>query len=61
MFVETQQLFCARVHPLYGRKVACLEDLRREGFVLTGADEPEAVTRLRSRHGLGSNRAGQGP
>lgn len=59
MFVETQQLFCARQHPLYGRKISRLEDLRREGFVLTGADEPEAVTRLRSRHGLGSERAGQ--
>ena len=35
-----------------------LEDLRRERFVLTGADEPESVTRLRSRHGLGSERAG---
>jgi DNA-binding transcriptional LysR family regulator len=59
MFVETQQLFCARSHPLYGRKVARLEELHREGFVLTGADEPEAVTRLRSRHGLGATRAGQ--
>jgi DNA-binding transcriptional LysR family regulator len=59
LFVETQQLFCARAHPLYGRKVARLEDLRREGFVLTGADEPEAVTRLRGRHGLGSEQAGQ--
>ena len=59
MFVETQQLYCARGHPLYGRKIARPEDLRREGFVLTGADEPEAVTRLRSRHGLGSERAGQ--
>jgi DNA-binding transcriptional LysR family regulator len=59
MFVETQQLFCARSHPLYGRKLARLEELQREGFVLTGADEPDAVTRLRSRHGLGATRAGQ--
>ena len=57
MFVETQQLFCARAHPLYGRKVARLDTLRHEGFVLTGADEPDAVTRLRSRHGLGTVRA----
>ena len=35
------------------------DHLSREGFVLTGADEPEAVTRLRSRHGLGGTRAGQ--
>ena len=59
MFVETQQLFCSRSHPLYGRKVGRIEDLRRDGFVLTGADEPESVTRLRSRHGLGNERAGQ--
>jgi DNA-binding transcriptional LysR family regulator len=59
MFVETQQLFCARSHPLYGRKIGRLETLEREGFVLTGADEPEAVTRLRGRHGLGAERAGQ--
>ena len=59
MFVETQQLYCARTHPLYGRRVARPEDLRREGFVLTGADEPEAVTRLRARHGLGAEQAGQ--
>ncbi|MBV1689533.1 LysR family transcriptional regulator [Novosphingobium sp. G106] len=59
MFVETQQLFCARSHPLYGRKMTRLEGLEREGFVLTGADEAEPVTRLRSRHGLGQERAGQ--
>ena len=29
MFVETQQLFCARSHPLYGRKMARLEGLGR--------------------------------
>jgi DNA-binding transcriptional LysR family regulator len=58
MFVETQQIYCARSHPFYGRKLAHLSDLRREGFVLTGADEPEAVTRLRSRHGLGAEQAG---
>jgi DNA-binding transcriptional LysR family regulator len=59
MFVETQQLFCSRSHPLYGRKITSLADLAREGFVLTGADEPEAVTRIRQRHRLGSERAGQ--
>lgn len=58
MFVETQQLYCARLHPYYGRKLQHLAELRREGFVLTGADEPEAVTRLRGRHGLGEEKAG---
>lgn len=59
MFVETQQLFCARLHPLYGRRISRLEELAQEGFVLTGADEPDAITRLRQRHGLGHERAGQ--
>lgn len=59
MFVETQQLYCARLHPLYGRKLTHLAEQRREGFVLTGADEPEAVTRLRGRHGLGEEQAGR--
>lgn len=59
LFVESQQLFCARAHPLYGRKLPRLDDLRREGFVLTGADEPEAVTRQRTRHGLGARVAGR--
>ena len=36
-----------------------MDSLRRQGFVLTGADEPEAVTRLRNRYGLGDERAGQ--
>ncbi|MES2492598.1 MAG: LysR family transcriptional regulator [Pseudomonadota bacterium] len=58
MFVETQQLFCARAHPAFGHKITGLQDLRRDGFVLTGADEPESVTRFRSRHGLGAEQAG---
>mgnify|MGYP000725356661 CR=1 FL=1 len=58
IFVEKQQLFCSRMHPLYGR-IARPETLRHEGFVLTGADEPEAVTRLRARYGLGAEPAGQ--
>lgn len=59
MFIETQQLFCARSHALYGSKLAQLQAIAREGFVLTGADEPEAVTRLRNRYRLGLERAGQ--
>ncbi len=59
MFVETQQLYCSRTHPFYGRRIDRIDGLRREGFVLTGADEPDAVTRLRGRYGLGAERAGQ--
>lgn len=54
LFVETQQLYCARSHPLFGHKVNKLSDLRQEGFVLTGADEVETLTRLRQRYRLGT-------
>lgn len=54
MFVETQQLYCARMHPLFGSRVIRLTQLREEGFVLTGADELETITRLRQRYRLGT-------
>ena len=54
LFVETQQLYCARSHPLYGRRIARLAELRGEGFVLTGEDEMDVITRLRQRYGLGT-------
>ena len=54
LFVETQQLYCARAHPLFGYKITQLSELREEGFVLTGADEVETLTRLRQRYRLGT-------
>lgn len=54
LFVETQQLFCAWTNPLFGRRITRLAELREEGFVLTGSDEFEIITRLRQRYGLGT-------
>jgi DNA-binding transcriptional LysR family regulator len=54
LFVERQQLYCARSHPLFGYRVARLNELRDEGFVLTGDDEIETITRLRRRYRLGT-------
>ncbi|MBO9602740.1 MAG: LysR family transcriptional regulator [Novosphingobium sp.] len=54
LFVETQQLYCARSHPLFGCKITKIGELRNEGFILTGADEVETITRLRQRYRLGS-------
>ena len=54
MFVESQQLYCARMHPLFGRRVTRLGEQREEGFILTGADELETITRLRQRYRLGT-------
>lgn len=54
LFVERQQLYCAWTNPLYGRRITRLSELREEGFVLTGEDELETITRLRQRYGLGT-------
>jgi len=54
LFVESQQLYCAWNNPHFGRRVTRLDELREEGFVLTGADELETITRLRQRYGLGT-------
>ncbi|WP_018075849.1 LysR family transcriptional regulator [Novosphingobium nitrogenifigens] len=54
LFVEVQQLYCDRNHPLYGRRITRLSDLREQGFVLTGEDELDTITRLRQRYGLGT-------
>jgi DNA-binding transcriptional LysR family regulator len=54
LFIETQQLYCARSHPLFGRKITKISELLEEGFVLTGADEVETITRLRQRYRLGT-------
>ena len=53
LFVERQQLYCARSHPLFGQRVARLGELKDQGFVLTGDDELEIITRLRRRYRLG--------
>lgn len=59
LFVEHQQLYCARNHPLFGRRISRLGELKDEGFVLTGDDELETITRLRRRYRLGTKTNGQ--
>ncbi len=59
LFVEYQQLYCTRHHPLYGQYIARPGELRAEGFVLTGEDELDTITRLRQRHGLGTVATGR--
>ena len=54
LFVERQQLYCCRSHPRFGHRVNRLGELKDEGFVLTGQDELEVITRLRGRYGLGT-------
>lgn len=54
LFLESQQLYCARHHALFGQRGIRMGELRKEGFVLTGEDELETITRLRQRYGLGT-------
>jgi DNA-binding transcriptional LysR family regulator len=54
LFVERQQVYCSRSHPLFGHRVARLGELKDEGFVLTGDDELDTITRLRRRYHLGT-------
>lgn len=58
LFVERQQLYCARNNPLFGHRVSRLNELRDEGFVLTGDDEIETITHLRRRYRLGAHVSG---
>ncbi|VWX54292.1 LysR family transcriptional regulator [Novosphingobium sp. 9U] len=58
LFCERQQLYCARSHPLFGHRVHRLNELKDEGFVLTGEDEIETITHLRRRYRLGTRVSG---
>lgn len=54
LFVERQQLYCARSHPLFGYRISQPKELKDEAFVLTGEDEIEIITHLRRRYRLGT-------
>lgn len=54
LLVERQQLYCSRTNPYFGYRVSRLQELKDEGFVLTGDDELDIITHLRRRHRLGT-------
>jgi DNA-binding transcriptional LysR family regulator len=58
LFREIHRPYCGRSHPLFGQVVKRPGDLSREAFVLTGADEPNELTKYRLRYGLGRHVAG---
>ena len=58
LFQEIHRPYCGRSHPLFGKTLAVPADLAGEGFILTGADEPDELTQFRTRHGLGRHIAG---
>lgn len=58
LLVERQQLYCSRSNPYFGYRVSRLQELKEEGFVLTGDDELEIITHLRRRYRLGTQVSG---
>ena len=58
LFDEVHGAYCGRGHPLYARRFDHPSALAGEAFILTGADEPDALTAYRTRHCLGLNVAG---
>ncbi len=59
LFREIHRPYCGRAHPRYGKTAATAEALADEEFVLTGADEPDALREFRLHHGLGRRVAAQ--
>jgi DNA-binding transcriptional LysR family regulator len=58
LFCERQQLYCSRIHPYFGRRITRLNEMKDEGFILTGDDEIETITHLRRRYRLGTKVSG---
>jgi len=58
LFHELHRPYCGRSHPLFGRRVRNPAALADQPVVLTGADEPDDLTKYRLRHGIGRHVAG---
>jgi DNA-binding transcriptional LysR family regulator len=58
LFKEVHRPYCGRTHPLFGRTVEDPTLLADYPFVLTGADEPDQLTKYRLQYGLGGRVGG---
>lgn len=58
LFNEVHRPYVGPAHRLFGRTFDDPGTLASEAFILTGADEPGALTEFRTRHGLGRVVAG---
>ena len=58
LFREIYRPYCGRNHPLFGKTLKSPKDLAGEAILLTGADEPDELTRFRLRFNLGRHVAG---
>ena len=53
LFRETYRPYCGRPHSLFGKVFDDPGELAGFGFIHTGADEPDQLTKYRLRHGMG--------
>jgi len=58
LFKEVHRPYCGKSHRLFGQPVSDPSLLADEQFILTGADEPDELTRYRLRYGLGQRFTG---
>lgn len=58
LFREIYRPYVGRGHRLFGTTLAEPRELSREAIILTGADEPDELTRFRLRYQLGRHVAG---
>jgi LysR family transcriptional regulator, transcriptional activator for bauABCD operon len=58
LFHDVHRPYCGRNHPLFGKLAAEPAALADEPIILTGAEEPDALVKLRQRHGIGRVVAG---
>ena len=58
LFREVYRPYCGRPHSLFGKTLADPAQLTDFPLILTGADEPDQLTRFRHKYGLGAQVAG---
>lgn len=58
LFTENHRVYCGKSHPLFGKTIEDIGELANQKFILTGSDEPDQLTKLRLKYGLGHHIAG---
>jgi len=58
LFNEVHRPYCGQSHHLFNQTISDPAILADEQFILTGADEPDELTRYRLRYGLGQRFVG---
>lgn len=58
LFREVYRPYCGQSHALFGETMGDPAQLAEYPLILTGADEPDQLTRFRQKYGLGAHVAG---